>query len=324
MKRKLFYGLVFLMLLLTLVACGKGGDDTTFPQDTQGSDDTSDTTDVPHEHEYLLSKTVEGTCVEEGYEIYACSCGLSYKNVIPSSHKYTSVTDTTGKYLKKTCSLCGDYKIVRNQTYVHEITFEKFTDVKTAVNAQKNLSFYAISSADGADGMGEIKTGTDGNYMYIHDANFYIQDTSRTMVEQKFVVSADIKFEKTAEMELISFIFLNANGKWSYNSGIVRVTSDGKLKIAGNDTKIDITLKEKGYNNITVVCDPKTALCDVYVDEQPVAQNVKYVDCPSDAQACYIRYFDRKKGYSACIDNIKMYIADTPEFVVPDGLTFKK
>lgn len=320
MKRRCFLVFAFFVILLSLAACGRGGDATV--TDTTWIDDA--VTSPVHEHEYFLSKTVEGTCVEDGYELYVCSCGLSYKNLLPSAHKYTTVADTTGKYVKNVCSLCGDYKIVRDQTYLHNLTFENFTDVQTAVNAQKNLKFYAIASADGADGGGEIRVGADGNCLYIHDANFYVQDTSRSMVTKKFVVSFDVKFDKTTEMELLSFVFQKTDGSWNYNSGIVKVASDGHLKIFGRDAKLDVTLKDKGYNNITVVCDPKTTVCDVYVDEKLVAEKIRYVACPSDARACYIRYFDRKKGYSACIDNLKMYVADTPEFVVPNGLVFKK
>ena len=333
MKLRLFFVLAILILSLAMSACGNG-EDTTLP-DTPDTFDTEPTvtepvetdlpeTEPPHVHEYMLGNTVAGTCVEEGYEVYSCSCGLSYKNVIPSAHKYTDVKDTTGKYTKKLCSLCGDYKIVKNQTYVHNITFEGFNDIEKAVNAQKTLKFYAIASADGVKGGGEIKNNLDGSYAYIHDANFYIQDTSRTMVTKKFVVSADIKFEKTTDMELISFAYLNANGKWSYNSGVVKVTADGKLKLHGEENTLDVKFKEKGYTNITIVADPVTALCDVYVDEQLVKADIKYFNFPTDARECHIRYFDRKAGYAGSIDNIKMYEGDTPEFVVPDGLTFKK
>ena len=327
MKLKLFLVLAILIISLALSACGNGIETTapeesdTEPSVTEPVETDPPETEPPHVHEYLLTNTVAGTCVEEGYEVYGCTCGLSYKNIIPSAHKYTEVKDTTGRYTKKLCSLCGDYKIVRNQTYVHQVTFEGFDDVKKAVNAQKNLNFYAISGIDG--GGGEIRSNLDGSHAYIHSANFYIQDTSRTMVAKKFVVSADFRFEKCVGMELISFVFKNADGSWSYNSGIVKLTSDGKLKIHGDEAPLDIKVKEKGYTNIAVAVDPKTKLCDIYVDEKLVKSGVEYVKFPSDAQECYIRYFDRKYGYVAAIDNMKMYAASSPEFVVPDGLTFE-
>ena len=134
----------------------------------------------------------------------------------------------------------------------------------------------------------------------------------------------DVKFEKITEMELLSYAFQNADGKWSYNQGIVKLTADGRFKLYKEDAPLDVKIKTKGYTNITVVSDPKTSLCDVYIDGKLVREKVKYVNFPTDAIGCYIRYFDRADGFSACMDNMKMYVADTPEFIVPDGLMFKK
>ena len=330
MKLKLLLALTVIIISVLISACGNAVDDTALPvsdenetQFTEPTETEAPETEPPHTHNYVISNTVSGTCVEEGYEVYSCSCGLFYKNMIPSAHKYTSIKDTTGNYVKNICSLCGDYTVAKKQTYVHNVDFEGFDDIQKAINAQKTLKFYAISSADGGMGGGEIKETADGNVAYIHDANFYIQDTSRTMVNEKFVVSADFKFEKMTDMELISFAFKDAAGKWHYNSGIVRLSADGRVRIHGEDKPLDIKLKEKGYTNITVVADPATSLCEVYVDQQLVKSGVKYYTFYNDAQECHIRYFDRKQGYAASIDNIKMYAADTTEFIVPDGLTFK-
>ena len=62
----------------------------------------------------------------------------------------------------------------------------------------------------------------------------------------------------------------------------------------------------------------------VYVDEKLERKDVKYVIPPTNVSRSYIRYFDRKAGYHAAADNLKVYVADTPEFIVPTGLTFKK
>lgn len=320
MKLKCFLVLTVLILCLFLSACGGNFEETLY----DGSINTEIYETEPlHLHEYLLRKTVDGTCVEEGYDEFACACGLSYKNIIPSAHRYSEVKDTGGKYTKKICSLCSDYTIVRNQEYVHNVTYEGFDNVRLAVDAQKGVKFYAIALADGTRLDGEIKESYDGNCAYISNANFYVHDTSRTMITQKFVVSVDVKFEKIAEMELLSFAFQNADGKWSYNQGIVKVTADGRFKLYKEEEPLDVKVKSKGYTNIAVVSDPETSLCDVYIDGKLVRENIKYVKFPADAQGCYIRYFDRIEGFSACIDNMKMYVSDTPEFIVPDGLIFK-
>jgi hypothetical protein len=332
MKLKLFLVLAILIFSVVLSSCGEKADDTTElpdvtePAVTEPAEETDPPeTEPPHEHNYVKSKTVDGTCVEEGYEIYSCECGLSYKNIIPSAHKYTGVKDSTGKYTKNVCSLCGDYRIVRNQSYIFNVTFDGFNDVKAAINSQKALNFYAISAADGTKGKGEVRQDADGSFGYVYDANFYFQDKNKALLtKSKYVLSADIKFEKTTNMELLSIVFQTLNGSWNYNSGVVKVTADGKFMLAGEEKPLDIAVKTKGYNNLSVVFDTKTGLCDVYIDEQLVGKNIAYKVFPDDAKGCYIRYFDRKAGYAGCIDNIKMYVADTPEFVVPDGLVFSR
>ena len=331
MKLKLFLVLACLILSLSLVACG--GNQTELPtEDSEENvitevpvvDTEPQETEPPHTHEFLLSNTVTGTCLEEGYEVYSCVCGISYKNLLPSNHKYSEQKDTTGKYTKKLCTLCGEYKIVRNQTYIHHLTFEGFTDVKTATNAQKNLSFYGASAADGTKGTFEIRRDLDGNYMYIYDCNYYIQDLTGTMIKSKFIVSVDIKFEKFANLELISFAHQKTDGGFNYNSGVIKLTSDGKIRFHGDDNPSDVVLKSKGYNNFTIVCDPITSLCDVYVNEKLVRTGIDYIDVPKNVKNVYIRYFDRKAGFAASADNMKLYTAETPEFIVPDGLVFAK
>ena len=329
MKLKLLLSLIVIIIAVLVTSCGEVSEETTAAPDVETEptvtepEETEPTeTEPPHVHDYKLSNTVSGTCVEEGYETYSCTCGLSYKNLIPSAHKYKTVKDTTGKYVKNVCTLCGDYKIVRDQDYIHHVTFDGYKTVEDAINAFKTLKFYAISKADGSDGKGVIKTNLDGSYMYINDANFYIEDKSNTLLTKKFVVSIDVKFDKYTDIEMISFAHQKTSG-WNYNSGIVKITADGKIRIHGDDLPLDIKLSEKGYTNLTVVCDPISTLCDVYVNEKLVKKDVKYVAIPKDVKAAYIRYFDRKLGYAASADNIKLYVADTPEFVVPDGLVFK-
>ena len=342
MKLKFFLVLTALVLCFTLAACDKDKNDTLENDNVEAtesgstSEDTQnlETADIPsdsvdtepaeteHVHEFNLSNTVDGNCVDEGYEVYSCRCGSWYRNLIPSAHKYSEQKDTTGKYIRKLCELCGDYKIVRDQTYLHNITFEGFKDAKDAANAQKNLSFYGSSPADGTNGKIEIKTDLDGSYMYIYDCNYYIQDITNTMIKNKFVVSIDIKFEKFTDLELISFAHQKTDGGFNYNSGVVKITSDGKVRFHGESQASDVVLNAKGYNNFTVVCNPITAICDVYINEKLVKSGIKYVSVPSNVKNVYIRYFDRKAGFAAAADNIKMYVAATPEFIVPNGITF--
>lgn len=333
MKHRAFLVLTVIILCFVLAACGGQTEDTTAPvvdetdpSFTEPAETEPVETEPPHVHEYLLSKTVGGMCVEEGYEVFSCTCGLSYKNLIPSAHKYTDVKDSTGKYTKKLCSLCGDYKIVRNQSYLFNLTYEGFTDVKSATEGQKNLDFYTISSADGTKGNAVIRSNTDGNYLYLSECNYAVWDNTNSITSKKIVASIDVMFESypKEKLHLFSVSYVDSKGTTAYNSGIVLVGNDGSLYVNGDDKPLSVKLKQKGYTNITMVYDPTTGLADVYVDEKLERKDVKYVIPPTNVSRSYIRYFDRKAGYHAAADNLKVYVADTPEFIVPTGLTFKK
>ena len=332
MKLKLFLVLAILIIAVSLlVSCGDAVDTTapeeseTEPAFTEPPETEPIETEPPHEHEYAVSEVVRGSCVEDGYEVYSCSCGLSYKNLIAANHTYKEVKSSDGKYVKKLCSLCGDYKILRNQTYLSNVTFDGYTDIRKAVESQKNLEFYTIASADGTKGKAEVRKDIDGSYMYIHEANCCVWDKTNTITSKKFVASIDLMFESypNTNLNLFSVSYRNKSGKETYNDGIVLVGTDGSLYVNGGKTKLPTKLNAKGYNNITIVYDPTTGLADVYLNEKLEVSGVEYKVMPKDISQSYIRYFDRKHGFAALADNIKLYVADTPEFVVPDGIVFK-
>ena len=66
-----------------------------------------------HSHDYD-TETVEPTCTEQGYTVYTCECGHSYREgyVEPSGHNYVEevvkATCTEGGHTIFTCSACGD------------------------------------------------------------------------------------------------------------------------------------------------------------------------------------------------------------------------
>lgn len=335
MKLKLFLVLTILIMSISLlVSCGGDESDTTLPDapdtettepvETEAPDTEPVETAPPHTHEYAVSNTVKGTCVEDGYEVYSCSCGLSYKNLLPASHIYKQVKSTDGKYIKNLCALCGDYKIVRNQSYLSNLTFDGFTDIKEATNSQQNLEFYTIASAEKTKGTAVIHKDLDGSYMYIYECNYCVWDKTNTITSKKFIASLDVMFESYPNdtLNLFSVSYRNTAGKETYNSGIVKVSPDGKLYVNGSNEPLSAKLKDKGYNNITIVYDPVSGLADVYVNEKLERAGFEYIVMPTDISMSYIRYFDRKAGFVAHVDNVKLYVADTPEFVVPNGIMF--
>ena len=322
--------LVFFMILgaiLLLVSCGNA--DETMPMDntaTQPAEDLPVETDSDHTHKYRITNIIKSTCLEEGYEVYSCECGLSYKNLIPVAHSYRSVKSTDGKYTKKQCSVCGDYKITRNQSYIYNITFDGYDQPADAVNDQKNATFYTANKADGSSGYVKINNELEEGFLYISECNFCVWDDTKTITSKKFVASMDVMFEHYADvtLNLFSVSYRDSRGRETYNDGLLKVASDGSVYVSGSSEPFSVRLKTKGYNNIAVVFDPITGLADVYINEKLERSNVKYIEMPSDISKSYIRYFDRKTGFSAQADNLKVYVADTPEFIVPDGISFPK
>ena len=160
--------------------------------------------------------------------------------------------------------------------------------------------------------------------MYIKEANYCVWDNTNSITSKKIVASMDVMFEKYANesFNLFSISYQQTNGNMVYNNGVVIVAPDGELYAYGQKKALGVKLVDKGYNNITMVYDPVTGLADLYLNEKLVATGIKYYVMPKDISRSYIRYFDRKPSYSALADNLKVYLADTPEFVVPDGIQF--
>lgn len=319
--------LTVLLLLgaIFLLSCGEDPADTETEEPRQTETDalgeTDDAEDGPHGHEFVLTETVAGTCSELGYRRYACSCGMSYKETIPAEHAYKTVVDVTGEYTKTVCSECGDYKIVRNQKYLYNIDFENVNSVSEAAEQPPNLAFYVI-----AGGGAELVTDDENTYMKIATSNYYVQDKSGIFHKDTTVVfSMDIKVEKYAAAELLSIVY-KTGSKWAYTRGVVRLEADGTLGFysAGNGKyNKTVTLSDKGYNTITLVGDLTTYRFDVYVNDELVREGVQYVAPPAANTEVYIRYFDQKKDYIAYADNLKLYEAATPEFIVPtSGIVF--
>ena len=277
-----------------------------------------------HSHEFVLTGTVDGTCAEQGYDRYACSCGMSDKELIPAAHSYRSVVDVSGQYTKTVCDFCGDYKIVRNQEYLYNIDYENAISVEEAAKQPPNLEFYVMAGSGGAT----VENDGENSYMRIYQNNYYVRDKSGVFMSGKtFVLSMDIKVEQYAAAELLSIVY-QSGSNWAYTSGLIRLKADGTLGFFANGNGKytgEVRLSGKGYDNITVVGDLESCLFDVYVNEKLVREDILYRGPTSSSAIVYIRYFDQKKNYVACVDNLKFYQAETPEFIVPNsGIVFSE
>lgn len=114
---------------------------------TSGNSGSNGTTDKPaHTHSYT-SKVVAPTCTADGYTLYTCSCGDTYKDNAKAKlgHNYSSKvivpTATAQGYTLHTCSRCGssykdDYKPATGgnteQKHTHSYTVKTVAPTCTA------------------------------------------------------------------------------------------------------------------------------------------------------------------------------------------------
>lgn len=107
-----------------------------------------------HQHSFISIKRVEPSC-SDGYEVFQCECGESYKNVISPTgeHNYvlekqieTHTKENLGKGLYK-CSVCGDEK---EQLINHE--YEELEDPVNPKNTYyKNEKYYRVCKLCGIE-----------------------------------------------------------------------------------------------------------------------------------------------------------------------------
>lgn len=137
-KRQMKWGILMVLTLSLMVACGKQGDagdelaknptevstesesstQVEIPTETETTTETEIATETPaHTHSYSEAITTQATCDEEGVKTFTCTCGDSYTEAIKAiGHDYVkdekSKVDATcmqaGKAADKVCSVCGN------------------------------------------------------------------------------------------------------------------------------------------------------------------------------------------------------------------------
>ena len=146
-KKFLIWLLILCQMAFLFSCAGDGGSDSEGRGSETGNEALGeDTTDGgEHHHLFTLTEEVAATCAEEGYRRYACDCNMSYKVPVSAEHSYLAITDVSGKYTKRVCADCGDYKIVRNQEYLYNINFENVSSVEAAAKQPLFTAAMAIS-----------------------------------------------------------------------------------------------------------------------------------------------------------------------------------
>ncbi|MBE6573066.1 MAG: hypothetical protein E7652_01595 [Ruminococcaceae bacterium] len=98
-----------------------------------------------HDHDCVLTETIEATCTDDGAYVYECSCGYSYTEAIPAlGHTFgdwavtVKPTATTDGAKQRVCSVCGETEteVIPATGYVApaDITANEMT--VTVTNAQ--------------------------------------------------------------------------------------------------------------------------------------------------------------------------------------------
>ncbi len=121
-KRLIFLVFMFVPFLVLLTACREEPNTPSEEPSTPSSEPSSSpstpssSSTETHKHNYVKGNTVDATCLEDGYTVYTCSCGLSENRDITTKlgHDYGAYVVTveptwenTG-LKEKVCNRCND------------------------------------------------------------------------------------------------------------------------------------------------------------------------------------------------------------------------
>lgn len=148
------------------------GDSVTATSQTTSPPETDPpVTEPPHNHSYQKTNTVPATCTTDGYTVYECSCGSSYKEdeTPATGHRWAEWTVT--KYPTTTsegerictCGYCGLVETVAieklPEDHVHE-----YTEIYHAATCQ-HLAYYYYQCDCGDSYIGEYFGELADHYM---------------------------------------------------------------------------------------------------------------------------------------------------------------
>lgn len=304
---------VAVLLLLSVCTCLFSCETVTVPEETE------------HQHEYHLENTVIGTCSAPGSQTFSCACGEAFQSTVPAPHAYETIADLTGAYFKEYCTVCGVYTITHEQKYVHLIDFEGFEDYKAAAEQEK-VSCYRAGGKGNEPPRLELVEDMGDMSLKSTDSNYYLLDKSGILQDGRdFVVSVDVRYETHGRASLFTILCrYTGKGDFAYNGGLVFIEADGRLSTVNDGDPAyykDVYFSAEGYDTVTVKGNLGTGLYDVYLNEQLVRKDVKYVSASSPINFVCLRYFDVQHGgtYTGYVDNLKLYRASVPEFVIDES-----
>lgn len=197
-------------------------------EDSGNDDITPDPTpDDDHDHNYLRSGSVDATCTENGYVIYACECGKSFTaNLLATGHSFVRGVCTVCKEADPDYNAEPDTEIfeggilylpneedpITSDPYVNVNVTEFYANYTPAVSymdayyrTQHNLMSGSIDSQNPTPSISAYQPELDGilirntTYLFSEDGNtYYVVNAYGEVVNKIYKCGAYVTLEEVA------------------------------------------------------------------------------------------------------------------------------
>lgn len=160
-------------------------------------------------HTYGEPVETEGTCTEKGTKTYTCTvCGDKKETKTSIKHSITTVVDTTGKFAKDTCSLCGYEEKRINYTTFIKMDFETEDTMENYLNSHDGFTFAQGTLVDQPLITDEA---TGNRYGYFKNANFFKDENMVLFNTELLVIEFDVMFDRFVSTSNASIFTLLPN-----------------------------------------------------------------------------------------------------------------
>lgn len=327
--------LALMMLVCAFAACGGETVDTTeAPNVTDAPDTQAPDTQAPETEDadckHTRTREVPGSRVEAGcttdgkYTIICRSCDLTWDEVIPAAHMYTTLASTDGQYTKYFCSVCSDVYVadaagnkVADFSAIEfpffYTSFDELADIKNVADKFEDIDYkdafatQVVTFTDGEEtnSYANVPTGSSAQ-----NANGYfaLTDKNNAFASKVFTIGFNARFDEyplTGKLDLLSWTI----GGTEYV--LLQVDGIGDIYVIGNDKAV-ASFSDKGWDKVTVKVDPATGKVDVTfegADQKTATGSGKLGASATGKTDSSIKFFDNQGQFEAYIDEVLMSVA---------------